>query len=167
MALRCGREAGGDYKNNMAKVQKIIIPGSVRYIYKEWLGDSLYLAKIDVDDDNVYYRSEDGVLFTADNTLMLYPAGKENGSYTVPEGTVKIGEHAFGGRNYSLEEVTLPDSVREIEENAFNGCAALTSVKMGQGVETIGSEAFWGCHALTHADLPEGQLRPHGHDQLR
>ena len=144
------------YEDSSARIRKITIPGSVRYIYREWLEDDQYLEEIDVTDGNEHYRSEEGVLFTADDTLMYYPKLKGSEAYTVPEGTVKIGAHAFDNCYFTPKEVTLPDSVSVIEEGAFKSCSELTAVKMGQGLERIGENAFGYCTSLTKTDLPEG-----------
>ena len=151
-----GSEDDEAYGDGSAGIRKITIPGSVRFIYREWLDDTRSLEEIDVADGNEHYRSAEGVLFTADNTLMYYPGNKGDESYTVPEGTGKIGAHAFDSCYFAPKEVTLPDSVSVIEESAFKSCSELTSVKMGQGVEIVGEEAFAYCNSLVQINLPEG-----------
>jgi hypothetical protein len=44
---------------------------------------------------------------------------------------------------------TIPNSVRVIEDRAFEGCTALTSITIGRSVTTIGNAAFFGCSGLT------------------
>lgn len=55
------------------------------------------LISINVDEDNDTYSSDsEGVLFNKNKTeLILYPAGKNNTSYTIPDGIITIGDHAF------------------------------------------------------------------------
>ena len=151
-----GCEDDEAYEDSSARIRKITIPGSVRYIYREWLEDDQYLEEIDVTDENEHYRSEEGVLFTADDTLMYYPKQKGSEAYTVPEGTVKIGAYSFDSCYFAPKEVTLPDSVSVIEESAFKSCSELTTVKMGQGLEMIGERAFSYCGLLAQMNLPEG-----------
>ena len=43
-----------------------------------------------------------------------------------------------------------------IEDGAFSGCTALTSIKIPEGVESIGNSAFATCTSLTSVSLPEG-----------
>ena len=61
----------------------------------------------------------DGVTFSADGkTLIKYPRDKVGEEYIVPEGTEIIGEKAFYD-NSNLSKVTLPSSLKEIEDCAF------------------------------------------------
>ncbi|MBQ5347204.1 MAG: leucine-rich repeat protein [Ruminococcus sp.] len=62
-----------------------------------------------------------------------------------------IGSGIFDGNN-SVEEITLPDTVTEIEEKAFKNLRLLTSVKM-KNVKVIGGEAFEGCKSLKSINL--------------
>jgi hypothetical protein len=48
-----------------------------------------------------------------------------------------------------LTNLTIPDSVTSIEDQAFYGCSGLTSVTIGSGVTYIGWETFAVCSGLT------------------
>ncbi len=50
--------------------------------------------------------------------------------------------------------ITLPDTVTRIENNAFAGCATVTGVTIPDTVTAIGSKAFSGCPALKSAVIP-------------
>lgn len=53
-------------------------------------------------------------------------------------------------------DVTLPDSVTVIADNAFAGCTELTgTLVIPEGVTTIGDSAFKGCTGLTELVLPD------------
>jgi hypothetical protein len=45
----------------------------------------------------------------------------------------------------TLVSITIPDSVKSIEDSAFSGCTSLTSVIIGNSVTSIGSYAFADC----------------------
>lgn len=51
--------------------------------------------------------------------------------------------------------VTVPEGVKELEENAFYYCSALTSVTLPDSLEKIGDKAFSWCTSLTEVTLPE------------
>ena len=52
-------------------------------------------------------------------------------------------------------KVVFGDSVEEIPEYLFSGCASLTSVTMGSNVTSIGNFAFSDCTGLTSIEIPE------------
>lgn len=60
---------------------------------------------------------------------------------------------AFYGCNV-LKTVTIPASVRKIEERAFWNCYSLESVTISPAVEEINLGTFYGCHSLTNVVLP-------------
>ncbi|MBQ2797925.1 MAG: leucine-rich repeat domain-containing protein [Ruminiclostridium sp.] len=84
------------------------------------------LEAIEVDKENSELYSIDGVLFSkVDNRLMIYPAGKTDSVYEIPEGTKIIGDLStegyavFQGNSY-LERIIVPQSVTEIGRRAFS-----------------------------------------------
>lgn len=71
----------------------------------------------------------------------------------------KIGSSAFYqnvGDPCHLTSITLPNTVTEIGEDAFDQCINLTTVKFSENLLTIGPGAFGGCKSLTNVILPEG-----------
>lgn len=98
------------------------------------------LQSITVDPGHTKYRSVDGVLF-AGNTLLCYPAGKTNSSYTVPNGTTKIVGEAFKG-NSNITAVSVPASVQKIGSYAFFCCDNLVNVDLAEGIREVASTAF-------------------------
>ena len=120
------------------------IPKSVSYIGSNAFAECSLIKNFEVDEENPYYTTIDGVIFTKDKTeLVMYPAGRSDESYSVPDGTVKIAPKAFS-YNSNLTEVILPDTVSEIGNYAFYFCEELENVSFGSGLKTIGSYAFYG-----------------------
>ena len=90
--------------------------------------DCAYLTEINVDAQNSYYSSIDGVLFDKkQNTLIKYPANK-------------------GGE--TLSRYILPESVSVIASMAFKGNDALVSVSVPSYIASVGLEAFYDCSNL-------------------
>lgn len=73
----------------------------------------------------------------------------ELNGYTVTH----IAAHSFSYVD-TLRAVSIPNSVRLIEDNAFEGCTGLTSVQISNGTESIGCCAFSNCNSLTSVLLP-------------
>lgn len=117
------------------------------------------LESLDVSAANATYASVNGVLFTDDSTtLALYPYGKKDTEYVVPEGVKYIAASVFYD-NLTLTKVTLPSTLTEIGASAFYGCKNLATVNFPAGLKKIGSCAFYACNSLTEAVLPVGIVR--------
>jgi len=76
---------------------------------------------------------------------------------TVPEGVKYIADGAFEGSLYItvLEKVTLPDSLKVIDMNAFSRNEALSDISFGKGLREIRTFAFAGCKGLKSITLPD------------
>ena len=106
----------------------MVIPKSVKEIEEQAFGNCWKLSAITVAEGNTEYTSVDGVLFDkAKTTLMQFPAGHKDSIYTIPNGTKKIGGHAFLGAK-DLVAVTISADVKEIEEYAFEQVFKLKSL---------------------------------------
>ena len=60
-----------------------------------------------------------------------------------------IADSAFYS-NWSLIEVTIPNSVTDIGDEAFYYCTGLKTVTIGNSVKSIGDKAFYHCSSLEH-----------------
>lgn len=112
-----------------------------------------------VENTAINYKSEDGVLYTADGKkLVLYPHGKEDTTYTVLDGTEIIGERAVareGSAKISLTEMKFPDTLKTIEDLAFYDHDTLSVVSFPEGFTSIGRSAFSNCYKLDKMYLPK------------
>ena len=71
---------------------------------------------------------------------------------TIPNSVTTIGNEAFSWSN--LKEVTIPNSVTTIGDGAFYSCTGLTEVSIPNSVTTIGDGAFDSCTGLTKVTIP-------------
>ncbi len=105
--------------------------------------------------ENACYKSEDGILYTADGkTLVAYPSGRE-GSFEIPAWVETIGSYAFC--NSRASAVTISDTVRIIDDYAFEN-AGIDEILIPPSVEAIGFGAFKGSMLKT-AEFSEGLKR--------
>ena len=70
-----------------------------------------------------------------------------NAFYTVSDNT--------GSPSHTLAGVIIPNTVKNIGNDAFRGCVNLASVTIPSGVTTIGDDAFHGCLKLDKVTIPD------------
>ena len=58
----------------------------------------------------------------------------------------------------NLTEIVLPDGVKALPENSFNGCSSLKSINL-EKLTAIGASSFWACNSLESVEIPEGMER--------
>ena len=114
----------------------------------------------DIENNGIYYNilsEEDATLevttcpdeyYYYDHILIPDNISYNGKIYTVTQ----IGQDVF---YYSLiTQITLPNSLKVIKDNAFNFCLLLESIKIPNSVTTIGIGAFGTCHNLKELVLP-------------
>lgn len=132
---------GNDAFMNCTALTSVTIPKNAR------LGNVPFcactaLTEINVNEENPYYASIDGVLCSKDKTeLIQYPSGKSEATYTFPESITSIGDEAFK-MNDNLTSIVIPDRIKSIGFYAFAYCENLADITIGSGIEEIGYNAF-------------------------
>ncbi|MBR4752520.1 MAG: leucine-rich repeat protein [Thermoguttaceae bacterium] len=153
--------SGSRPQEGVSLLKTIVIPKSVKEIQGvRFFEACCSLEKIEVAEDNPYFRSIDGVLFSKDGkTLISVPAKLGKDVYVAPDGVETIGPFAFEyspmSNDSSLSSVVLPKSVKKIGNGAFYGCSSLTSIVLPEGVLEIGGSAFAYCKSLTTFAVPK------------
>lgn len=136
-----------------SSIKTIAIPSSVERIGKENLESCMNLLSINVAANNRSFCSINGILFDdTKTTLLQYPNGRTNTSYTIPNFVRVIGERAFYCQHH-LSTVVIPTSVESIGEEAFYS-SGLQSITIPDGVEVIGKNCFSVCYSLESVRLP-------------
>lgn len=136
--------------NNLASIS---LGASVNFIEYGAFGYATGLLEINIHQDNEFYQSIDGVLFSASGEeLLQYPIGKTEKSYSVPTGVHTIGVWAFA---YStLETIIIPEGVVTIESGAFSDCIRLKNINLPDSLNTIEDSAFSACLSLITMIIP-------------
>lgn len=101
----------------------------------------------------------------SDGDIPIMPYKQNNGifescqfaykHFSIPDSIVEIGERAFENC-VSLESVDFPDSVRIISTGAFSHCEALKSVVLPSTVNEISRSAFMYCVSLESVVIDNG-----------
>ncbi len=115
------------------------------------------LLNVNVDAENPYYTSIDGVLYDKDVTVVIYYPTAKEGSYTLPNTVVTIGARVFQSKT-GITDITFPNTLTYIGEGAFQSCSALETITFVDGGTedlVIDKQAFQSCTKLTTVILPE------------
>ena len=100
---------------------EVNIPSSVTTLGKNIFEDSKKITKINIDEGNQNYSSQEGVVYNKNKSTLLF----------APEGV-------------TINNLTLPDSVRIIEKRAFDDCRNISgTLRLNNNLETIKENAFW------------------------
>ncbi len=158
-------------------LKEFTITPNIKFI-GNWALACKSLESIKVEDGNKQFKSINNILFSNDGTILLkYPSHKPDNHYIVPEGVKQIANAAFQDCS-ELQEISLPNSLEEIGDNAFmnsqirsvtvpNGVrkigklafsqnTQLTKVTLPGSIERLGERAFTECHKLTDVSIEDG-----------
>lgn len=115
------------------RLETVTIPAAVTQVAEGAFRDCPSLKEILVEEGNPAYVSVDGVLYSADRSLLLcWPGAKVSAGYRVPEGVTRIAAYAFSGFQLT-DTLYLPASLTEIGEQAFSRCYGLSAIKVSGG----------------------------------
>lgn len=132
-------------------VEEFNIPENVESIAATFISSS-NLSRINVDSNNKYFTSVDGILFDKDSTrLIKYPENRDGNSYEVPNTVKTIDANAFISCK-NLQTIVIADSVEKIGDSAFDG-SKLKTINLGGGITNISNKPFYGAWNLTNINV--------------
>ena len=139
------RSIGNSAFTDCKSLTSVTIPNSVTSIGRGAFSSCASLTGIWVAEGNSHYANDaSGVLFNKDKTTLVQCPGAF-AVYTIPGSVTSIGDDAFSGCA-SLTSVTIPDSVTSIGNYAFSCCGSLTDVYF------TGTETAWNCITIGTAN---------------
>lgn len=134
-----------------ATIKEVIIPNNIE-ITDFAFDNCSSLQKITVADDNKYYTSVDGILFSKNkDTIIRFPIGRSETEYVIPDSVIEIGDNAFEDCG-NLLSITIPNGVTTLGDNAFSG-TSISVIDIPASVTSI-SGAFSYCKKLAHFTIP-------------
>lgn len=101
-----------------------------------------------------------------DGVLTRYLKWDEVFELTIPDGVTAIADDAFQNANH-FKSLVIPSSVKRIGDRAFSCCANLTYLKLSEGLEYIGDQAFSACPKLTNFTSMPDTVTHLGQDAFR
>ena len=140
---------GASAFSGCSKLPRVTIPGSATNIGNNAFFGCTSLTTITVDANNPAYSSRAGVLFDKSQTTILeYPKGGP-GTYTIPDSVTNVADHAFDGCT-NLTSLTIDTNVISIGVSAIAGCSCLPTETIPNSVSGIGFQAFFACSSMTN-----------------
>lgn len=140
------------YCNN---IKTISVPQSVSSIHYVAITNCPSLTAVNVDENNPYLCSDNGVLYNKSKTKILnYPAGRTDSSFKIPDTVQSIESGAFQ-KSINLTEVIMSPNIKTISVWAFNGCKKIKDITLPNKIETISGEAFSECTNLESVYIPK------------
>jgi len=118
---------------NCEELTCVFIPKDVQHLDKDAFQGCVKLKEIAADDENLYFSTQDGVLFDKTQTILIrYPEGKKDAKYKVPDTVVDIENDAFKNCR-ELAAVTLPARLCGLGGDTFSGCEKLEQITVQDG----------------------------------
>lgn len=120
----CSQIAGGALSDLGSSVEEIEIPANITNIQPGVFAGLSNLGWIEADAANPAYVTVDGVLYTADGTVLLAFPAAWTGTFQVPESVKNFAESAFDGTNLecidarscTLEQAgSIPETVKLLQ----------------------------------------------------
>lgn len=99
-----------------------------------------------VDEENPYFCSVDGVLYSKDMSILIWcPPSKTGNSFTIPNSVKVIAPGAFEYSRFS--SIPIPDGVEILGRDAFTN-SAVKNVTLSGNLKAVYGACFWGCYNL-------------------
>lgn len=104
-------------------LESVSLPKTITNLGEYAFENCQSLKEILVNDENENFKSTDGVLYTKNmQTLLIYPANRENTDFSIPETVRSFGDYAFD-YSQNLENITIPAGLRSMGEYEPFYCA--------------------------------------------
>ena len=147
---------------NCDKLASVSIPNTVKSIGNNvfsgciGLTSATILCDVDFSKSGLYITKQDIKYHVLNKDSIEVEPDAYSGDVVIPE-TIEAGNSytvisigkAFVGRS-DLSSVSIPKSVKSIENDAFKGCSNLTNVSISNSITNIGEGAFYGCDKLDY-----------------
>ncbi|MDD5999566.1 MAG: leucine-rich repeat domain-containing protein, partial [Lachnospiraceae bacterium] len=152
------QEIGDNAFNSCSSLSDIEIPDTVMKIergafwYTPWLNNAR-----EEREDHLVIRNHiliDGRMATGDVVVpddVTYITGY---SFYGPDSILKEITNSGTIKGGDVQSITIPSSVKRIEQFAFYYCNKLIRLEMAEGITTLGREAFSHCTSLSDVRIP-------------
>lgn len=143
--------------NRCSSLQEVVFGKGLASIGSMCFNYCHKLERFVVDEANPNFKGVDGVLYNKNknvDTLVLYPQGRPDASFTMPETVKHIGPYGIYEPQL-LQAVTVSPILETIDEFGMAGIALTGVVKLPATIASIHFKAFQYDDGITAFELPE------------
>lgn len=155
----CQLDSIEDYAfSNCTSLQNICLSKHLSYIRAYAIEGCSALTDIYIAQNQNFF-SEDGILYSRKNNgLTIYPPGIQDVEYVTKDYVTLIDWFAFN-ENKFIKKVIISPGVERIGPHAFYDCTSLEEVSIPETVNEIEYWAFSGCNSTDGYGTPHTKLR--------
>jgi len=131
------------------------------YYIDSLIVDNDKLISYEVNEDNNWLYSEDGILYSKDKAILYdYPTCKNDDKFEISKSTNMLYKRAFD--KTMVKSVFIPNSITSIGFCCFSESESLIDVEFEEGVciDDL-SFAFYDCYNLTNVMIPDNAAFKH------
>lgn len=142
----------GGYAFYGTAISSFTIPACCKSIGNNPFVDTKMLSYVNVDENNPYYCSIDGIIYNKILTkVFAAPGGIVK--CVLPKTVTNVAPSAFS-RCRNLSVLKNAENIINIGVDAFDSCEKLPSIDIFKNVQIIGDRAFESCYGLKEVSIP-------------
>lgn len=103
---------------------------------------------------NETFIFDDGILYNKEKTILVACLEYKAGDFTIPKSVTEIYDCAFEGC-INLTSIVIPDTIEKMGKRAFLYCKNLQSINIPESISAISDAAFVECYSLKGIEIPE------------
>ena len=136
-------------------LQSVHIPSTVYYIAPNAFNGCNNLETVTISKDNPYFIVEDGIIYNKNKTILIRCLPGKNTKVEIPNTVTEMQGYAFVGCSKLKGTLTVPGTIKNIPNNAFERCTSEIPLVLENGIEYIGRKAFANSHFIGDLTIPD------------
>lgn len=137
---------------NAASITVVRLGANVQTVEVNAFAGLENLTDVLIADGNPSFVEKDGLLLSADGSILLRYERENETAFTLPASVRYVAAHAV--QNARLEEIDFGQTLEYVGYNAFAGNARLKAIALPDSVKYIGEGAFSDCVAAVDGYVP-------------